>query len=314
MMPVIHRSGGAAGASWGNNRNSGLASAPQHRRPQHHRPGSPSYQHRNSNLSLSSSGSQQGSPGPSSARSITTSGIGSDRYSITSRELDSSERRSLNSSPKGIYKNRQTSTYQRPHSGSSASQRQSDRNCTPRGGNSGNTFYGVNRSPVSNPNSAKQMSPSTLRSSPNRMTTSGAMAVTLSDHMDRNASSIPKSGSSCNDNSVIQSKVSSCPSQSLGDSPCSLTITASTNTASRQHSSMQQSRWQKLFSTFKKNKNGGNGNFGAHGHGSGPAHSEDAFSLKHSHNCSNSFLKAGISNMKGYKKANQDRLVGQIIY
>jgi len=30
-------------------------------------------------------------------------------------------------------------------------------------------------------------------------------------------------------------------------------------------------------------------------------------SLKHSHNCSNTTLRAGVSNMKGYKKSNQDR-------
>jgi len=33
----------------------------------------------------------------------------------------------------------------------------------------------------------------------------------------------------------------------------------------------------------------------------------DASSLKHSHNCSNSGLRVGVSNMKGYKKSNQDR-------
>ncbi len=32
-----------------------------------------------------------------------------------------------------------------------------------------------------------------------------------------------------------------------------------------------------------------------------------SYRLKHSHNCSNEELRAGISNMKGYKKANQDR-------
>ena len=59
-----------------------------------------------------------------------------------------------------------------------------------------------------------------------------------------------------------------------------------------------QSRWQRLFSSFKKNRGAS---------GTGPSHSSDSHCLKHSHNCSNSFLKAGISNMKGYKKANQDR-------
>ena len=62
-----------------------------------------------------------------------------------------------------------------------------------------------------------------------------------------------------------------------------------------------KSRWQKLFSAFKKTKGPGGS-----GHG-GVAASSDAYCLKHSHNCSNSFLRAGISNMKGYKKANQDR-------
>ena len=62
-----------------------------------------------------------------------------------------------------------------------------------------------------------------------------------------------------------------------------------------------KSRWQRLFSAFRKNKYGHGGNGGA------GSHSSDAFCLKHSHNCSNSFLRAGISNMKGYKKANQDR-------
>ena len=63
----------------------------------------------------------------------------------------------------------------------------------------------------------------------------------------------------------------------------------------------QPSRWQKLFSTFKKNR-------GPAGTGSSPSAS-DSHCLKHSHNCSNSQLRAGISNMKGYKKANQDRQV-----
>ncbi len=62
-----------------------------------------------------------------------------------------------------------------------------------------------------------------------------------------------------------------------------------------------KSRWQKLFSAFKKNKHNSSGS----GQGTGSA--SDAYCLKHSHNCSNSFLRAGISNMKGYKKANQDR-------
>ena len=62
----------------------------------------------------------------------------------------------------------------------------------------------------------------------------------------------------------------------------------------------QPSRWQKLFSTFKKNRSSSGG-------GSSPNAGENSHCLKHSHNCSNSQLRAGISNMKGYKKANQDR-------
>ena len=61
-----------------------------------------------------------------------------------------------------------------------------------------------------------------------------------------------------------------------------------------------KSKWHKLFSAFKKNKGPGH-------HGANSGNANDAFCLKHSHNCSNSFLRAGISNMKGYKKANQDR-------
>jgi hypothetical protein len=56
------------------------------------------------------------------------------------------------------------------------------------------------------------------------------------------------------------------------------------------------SKWQKLFSAFKKTKTT-----------TGVTSSAEAYRLKHSHNCSNSLLRAGISNMKGYKKANQDR-------
>ena len=52
---------------------------------------------------------------------------------------------------------------------------------------------------------------------------------------------------------------------------------------------------------MKKNKGGGSGS------GGGAGGNTEAFCLKHSHNCSNSFLRAGISNMKGYKKTNQDR-------
>ena len=68
-----------------------------------------------------------------------------------------------------------------------------------------------------------------------------------------------------------------------------------------------KSKWHKLFSAFKKNKGPG-------GHGANSGNANDAFCLKHSHNCSNSFLRAGISNMKGYKKTNQDRLVNFSYY
>jgi hypothetical protein len=55
-------------------------------------------------------------------------------------------------------------------------------------------------------------------------------------------------------------------------------------------------------SAFRKSKSGSRpeGLFGS-------SSSEQAFRLKHSHNCANAALRAGISNMKGYKKANQDR-------
>lgn len=51
-----------------------------------------------------------------------------------------------------------------------------------------------------------------------------------------------------------------------------------------------KSRWQRLLGAFRRNRS-----------------AEDAHCLKHSHNCSNATLRAGISNMKGYKKVNQDR-------
>ncbi|XP_023330650.1 probable protein phosphatase 2C T23F11.1 isoform X2 [Eurytemora carolleeae] len=55
------------------------------------------------------------------------------------------------------------------------------------------------------------------------------------------------------------------------------------------------SRWHRLLTTFKsKNKDGTNSNI-------------DSSSQKHSHNCSNNGLRVGVSNMKGYKKSNQDR-------
>ena len=47
----------------------------------------------------------------------------------------------------------------------------------------------------------------------------------------------------------------------------------------------KESRWHKLFNTFRnKRKEGGGQN--------------DSFCLKHSHNCANSRLKVGVSNMK----------------
>lgn len=39
----------------------------------------------------------------------------------------------------------------------------------------------------------------------------------------------------------------------------------------------------------------------------GAAAAVDSSSLKHSHNCANNGLRVGVSNMKGYKKSNQDR-------
>ena len=125
---ILDRSGGAQG--WGQSRNGGYGQITHPRNSTQHRPISPSYQRRTSNLSLSSSGSHQGSPGPSSAMSIPTSGIGSDRYSSTSRELDSSERRSLHSSPKHVQKGRQNEDHPARQYNSSHyhQQRQPDRN------------------------------------------------------------------------------------------------------------------------------------------------------------------------------------------
>ena len=57
----------------------------------------------------------------------------------------------------------------------------------------------------------------------------------------------------------------------------------------------QESRWRKLLSSMKR---------GGGREGGGPGHSE-SFSLKHSHNCANNSLRAGVSNMMGYKKSNQ---------
>lgn len=55
----------------------------------------------------------------------------------------------------------------------------------------------------------------------------------------------------------------------------------------------RESRWHKLFNSFKNKKREGN--------------APSDFSLKHSHNCANSRVRVGVSNMKGYKKNNQDR-------
>ena len=324
----MDRSGGAPG--WGQSRNGGFGQITHQRNTSQHRPISPSYQRRTSNLSLSSSGSHQGSPGPSSVMSIPTSGIGSDRYSSTSRELDSSERRSLHSSPKHVPKGRQSEEHQARHYNSSHlhQQRQSDRNHN-RGeisSNNGSNYALQNansRSSLmgSNHTSAKQMPPSNLKSSPNIRTSSGNVSMSSSNYLDASSSmSKHASGLPTNPSHDIQSsKYPSTSHQSLTavPSPRSVRISVPPTTSSsttvgsmsRQHPNVQQSRWQKLFSSFKKSKNGAVSNPSGSNHGSGPAHAEDAFSLKHSHNCSNSFLKAGISNMKGYKKANQDRQV-----
>ena len=56
-----------------------------------------------------------------------------------------------------------------------------------------------------------------------------------------------------------------------------------------------ESRWHKLLSSFRTRKSGDG------------AGQNESFSLKHSHNCANSRLRVGVSNMKGYKKSNQDR-------
>lgn len=55
-----------------------------------------------------------------------------------------------------------------------------------------------------------------------------------------------------------------------------------------------ESRWHKLLSSFRTRR-------------LGPGGGAETHSLKHSHNCANSRLRAGVSNMKGYKKTNQDR-------
>ena len=312
LWNIVNRSGGAPG--WSNSRNGGLGHTTQQRNSLQHRPASPSYQRHTSNLSLSSCGSHQGSPGPTSAMSIPTSGIGSDRYSSTSRELDSSERRSLHSSPKHISKARQNEDHARHYSSSSITQRQLDRNYNRGTSNNGQSVQGASRTVTGSLTSGKQMPPSNLQTSPNLKTSSGNISTTSSNYLDKSQSMMSKPGISSNNCRGIQSSKMSSPSQhSLTESPRTVrismppSITTTTNTVSRQPSNVQQSRWQKLFSSFKKSKNGAVNHSGGNNHGSGPAHSEDAFSLKHSHNCSNSFLKAGISNMKGYKKANQDR-------
>ena len=56
-----------------------------------------------------------------------------------------------------------------------------------------------------------------------------------------------------------------------------------------------ESRWHKLLSSFRTRKSEAGGG------------QSESFSLKHSHNCANSRLRVGVSNMKGYKKSNQDR-------
>ena len=86
----------------------------------------------------------------------------------------------------------------------------------------------------------------------------------------------------------------------LNKLPCTQSRTPSTASAPPMTTN-NKSGWQKLFSAFKKNKGGKDGS------GGGAGASSEAFCVKHSHNCSNSFLRAGISNMKGYKKSNQDR-------
>ena len=307
----MNRSGGAPG--WSNSRNGGLGHTTQQRNSLQHRPASPSYQRHTSNLSISSCGSHQGSPGPTSAMSIPTSGIESDRYSSTSRELDCSKRRSLHSSPKHTPKVRQNEDHEGYYSSSSIPQRQLDRNYNRGTSNNGQSLQGANRAVTGSLTSAKKMPPSNLQTSPNVKTSSGNISTASSNYPDKSQSMMSKPGISSNNCRGIQSKnLSSSSQQSLTESPRTVRISmpptiTMDNTVSKHQSNMQQSRWQKLFSSFKKNKNGAVNQSGGNNHGSGPAHSEDAFSLKHSHNCSNSFLKAGISNMKGYKKANQDR-------
>ncbi len=71
-------------------------------------------------------------------------------------------------------------------------------------------------------------------------------------------------------------------------------------------------RWRKLLASLRKTRvddagaGAGAGAGGGGGNG-GAAGLAASYRLKHSHNCSNSELRVGVSNMKGYKKANQDR-------
>ena len=307
----MDRSGGAPG--WSNGRNGGLSHSAHQRSVLQHRPTSPSYQRNTSNLSLSSCGSHQGSTGPASSMSIPTSGIGSDRYSSTSRELDSSERRSIHSSPKHIPKGRHNEEPARHYTNSSISPRQVDRSYNRTTSNNGQSLQSANRNMPGNFTSANQMPPSNLQTSPNLKTSSGNISTASSSYPERSHSTMSKPGLSSNNVRGMQSKMSSPSQHSLTSTPRTVRIsmppstTTTTSTVSRHQSNVQQSRWQKLFSSFKKNRNGAVSQTGTTNHGNAPVHSDDAFSLKHSHNCSNSFLKAGISNMKGYKKANQDR-------
>ena len=57
----------------------------------------------------------------------------------------------------------------------------------------------------------------------------------------------------------------------------------------------RESRWHRLFSSLRTKGKDGEGS------------SIDSSSHKHSHNCANNSLRVGVSNMKGYKKSNQDR-------
>ena len=322
----LSRSGGVPG--WGHCRNSGLPNVSENRNSRQNRPNSPSYQRRTSNLSLSSSGSRQGSPGPASVMSIPTSGIGSDRYSSTSREIDPSDRRSLNSSPKHrVTKSRQREACSKNYTSNKLNQRHANVSQDDRGSSNNGNFVqaNYNRSPSGTYSAAKMTPPSNDSSSlSNHKFRSTCNSPVPSTYPNKNPITAKSGLPSSNHVQGIQSKYSS-SHQSLShnlptdhkyhsESPKCVRIsippstTTTPTTSSRPHASnVPQSRWQKLFSSFKKSKNSTVNSSSGSSHGSGSAHAEDAFSLKHSHNCSNSFLKAGISNMKGYKKANQDR-------